>query len=128
MLKRHWRPRVAPGPWKVQLGCVWVPPGRAERGSRKGRRAGWGSLQAGEWGETSRGGTRSRVGRSKVGAEKGGRAGSKPNTHPPAGAEGAEGMGEARHPGRSRPDCFGGTPEVEEPAELGLPPLHCRDH
>ena len=57
-----------------------------------------------------------------MGAEKGGCADSKPNTHPPAGAEGVEGMGEARRPGRSRPDCFGGTPEGEEPAEPGVAP------
>lgn len=72
-------------------------------------------------------GRRSRVGRRKVGAEKGGCAGSKPNTHPPAGAEGAEGMGkQASRPLQTR--LFWRHPEVEEPVELRVAPLHCRDH
>lgn len=69
-------------------GATWKGRERMQEGEdvRLGVTTGWG-------GGRNITGRRSRVGRRKVGAEKGGRAGSKPNTHPPAGAKGAEGMG-----------------------------------
>ena len=116
----------------MRRGAAWRGGERVQEGeegdtgvARRGG-GGVGEENRGEGEGARQGGGREGKGGGGKGRRRG--AGSEPNTRPPAGARGTEGVGRAKCPGHSGLERSGGAPEVGEPAELGASAPRLGDH